>query len=144
VYRHYNKDTHGINAHEELIKQCQIALAGNAAERVVHGECGYTYKGEYSTEYAYELALTIVSKGINLENLSPNLKAKYEEQALELLQKFEQRVYELLNTHKESLSKIIKQLLEREELSRAEICALAGIADTEAPAPAVQHNALPA
>lgn len=143
TYSHRKKDTHGINSAGEQIKQIKIALAGNAAERLVYGDCGNTYKGEFGSDYAYKLALESVSKGINLEDLSDTVKAKYQEKALELVEKCEQEVYELLSTNKENLGKVTSLLLEKQELSRSELCQIIGIVDTEAPvAPAVSQDSI--
>lgn len=127
VFSYHTKDTRNINSYEERIKECKIALGGRAAEKLLLGNAGNSYDNEQEI-YAYEIALALVSDGLNIMQFSDKTKREYEQKALALYRQCEQEVYELLAQNKDTLAMIVDKLVESQELTHEQLTEIMGIA----------------
>lgn len=126
------KDLHSL---EDKIAQCKIQLAGFAAEEILLGACGYSYHRD-AAESAFEITKSIVSEGINLNNMTNKIKEGYEAQALELNKKYANEVKQLLTKHKDKLKKLADALLKENTLTGDAAARIVGLAPTPVAAPA--------
>jgi SpoVK/Ycf46/Vps4 family AAA+-type ATPase len=138
IITHYAQDTKKITTHAQKLALCKIKLAGFIAEKIITGNCGYSYQPE-SAQQAFDIAQSLVTEGINAANLPPAILQSYTEKALALKKQCEEEVTELLQHHKDALACITKGLLIRHTLSGDEVHALATLPQTLA-AQAVTQN----
>lgn len=128
IFTYHQEDSINIASRKEQLKQCKIALAGVATEKLMLGSCGYSCHKK-DTEEALSIAMRLVCAGINPNSL-PTLiqKQKYDE-ALELLNQCEKEVTLLLEQHKDTLENIITELQANGTLTSQEIAEI--VEDTE-------------
>ncbi|HBL98758.1 TPA: hypothetical protein DDZ86_03890 [Candidatus Dependentiae bacterium] len=94
---------------------CKIKLAGKVAEELVLG-----YKTSYhpnAHQEAYNEALAIISRGIDIKTLSPVIQAELQTTAWNKIKEAEEEVKQLLSTHI-NLTKVIADNLDKKEFLR--------------------------
>lgn len=96
-----NNSTH-FSSHADLIAELKIELAGHVAEKIIFGGTGYVYHRE-DNDRALGIAKYIVFKGLNEKDLPKEKRAKLQQEALELMEKCEAEVMELLVPYKDKL-----------------------------------------
>lgn len=101
---------------EQLNAQCQILLAGYVAEKLMFGNCSYSYRPDLQQK-ALTIAMKIVSKGTKVADLTPEVRASYEKLALEHLNKVEKEVTDILSQCQDQLT-VIMILLSQHSLLR--------------------------
>jgi AAA+ superfamily predicted ATPase len=108
---------------QELSLMCHTLVAGYAAEGVLLGNCGYSYRPELR-EKALKIAIGLVSQGTNLEKVAPEIRAQFERKALELLNCIETETIAILKKFSVELFAIALSLEKQSILYREELLPL--------------------
>lgn len=106
-------DIPDIESRDEKLKQCKIALAGHAAEKIMIGSCGYSYHG-HDRQVALNIAKSIVLQGVDQTGLSDAMKDKQLDSACQLVDACEQEVTKLLEEHCKELTAVMDGLIAQE------------------------------
>ena len=125
LFVYHEKDTVKFNTREQKIVEIKLKLAGNIAEKVLMGSCGFTYKASHKKE-AYELACQLMLEGIDVKSLSKRTKQELLDQAYQLVKTCEQEVLELFEQNGEKLQALMDALLEKQILTAREVYAVIG------------------
>lgn len=102
-----------IESAAEKIKQCKIALAGHAAEKLMLGGCGYSYH-PHDKQVALDILKSLEFAGIDPAGLSKEDREKRMKHATELLDTCEQEITKLLDEHRKELTAVMNALVEQE------------------------------
>jgi len=104
-----------IDPKENKLRICKAKLAGSIGEEIIHGSTDYSYNNQ-SRQEAIEYLMQQLSKGSNKDKLPKKLKEKYVAEAIEMADKLEDEVRELLNNNKKHLQAIYKALIDNKTL----------------------------
>lgn len=117
------QDSINLTQREEWINKAKTLLAGNSAEKILLGSCGYSYKSE-QRQQAFGIIKRIVFGGLELNDLSKQTKEQLLKEAFDLLVQCEQEVETLLTEHKNALNIVAEQLKKQLTLSGKQVAAL--------------------
>lgn len=117
------QDSINLTQREEWINKAKTLLAGNSAEKILLGSCGYSYKPE-QRQQAFDIIKRIVFGGLELNDLSKQTKEQLLKEAFDLLVQCEQEVETLLTEHKNALNIVAEQLKKQLTLSGKQVAAL--------------------
>jgi len=120
IFTKKDKDTVEVYSYDEKIKKCKIKLAGPIGEEILLGNCGYSYDNE-SQQEALNIALSLVSEGINLKNIPKYFQEKYYVKAMEIIETCKKELRELLEQNKQHLENIYNTLLEEKTLDADQV-----------------------
>lgn len=109
IFTNFTEDTIKLSRREDRIKEAKVLLAGNVAEKLLLGECGYSYKPE-DRQKALDIIKKVVFGGLKPEDLSKRTRDTYLEEALAILKACEEEVYMLLKSHKQKLQALAENL----------------------------------
>jgi len=123
IFYNHENDSLEFETKEELIKQCKVTLAGHAAERIILGECSYSYHA-HDRKIALETAQSIIIGGLDLAQLPKKIKDDYLRESYNLMKTCEQEIEQLLLENKEELVKLAQMLKEKGTLGIREINSL--------------------
>lgn len=151
TYTFHAEETHGFMSSEETLKECKFHLAGHIAEKILFGECSYSYHKEDSTA-TDKLLEPIVTKGRDINLFPDEIKTQYKKRMTELCAQCEVEMMELLKAYRPALIAIAQALEAKESLSCSEVLEIAlnaqqayaaktAPAKSEAPAPVATHEA---
>jgi len=99
-----------------------MLLAGHAAEKIIFGSCGYSYRKE-DKQRAFDIAQSIAFEGIDIAQLPEGSPIKHNlfEKSYTLTQECEQDIASLLEQHKETLQNLADALYEHKTLTRDQV-----------------------
>jgi len=120
LFTYRDKDTINIDTKDDLLTHCKINLAGSIGEEILGVSSGNSYNTD-SNQQALEIALRIISEGIDLENMPKNIKATYYQNALNLVQTCKNEVRTLLTQNKAHLENLSQALLTYKTLNAEQI-----------------------
>jgi len=112
IFFNHEKDALEFENKEELIKQCKGMLAGHVAERVLLGQCSYTYHAD-DRQRALKMTQSTVFGGLPMDQLPKEVKNNYLTESYNLMVACEQEVEALLQEHKEELATLTQALKEK-------------------------------
>lgn len=118
-----NAETLKLESAQDKEKRCKILLAGALSEALVLGTTGYSYRPK-DKQKALSLAKEIVSKGLPTNDLPKTVQQKINQEAYELLERYEQETLKLLTDNKTNLVALSHKLQEKEILMAHEIAHL--------------------
>lgn len=123
IFTNFTEDTIKLISREDRLKEAKVLLAGNIAEKLVLGECGYSYRPE-DRQRALDIIKKVVFGGLDVEKLPKTTRDTYLEEALRLLSTCEQEVQKLLEQQREKLLLIADNLKKHLTLTRQQIADL--------------------
>ncbi|MCL4229921.1 AAA family ATPase [Candidatus Dependentiae bacterium] len=117
------QDSISLTQRKEWINKAKTLLAGNCAEKILLGSCGYSYKPE-QRQQAFDIIKRVVFGGLELNDLSKQTKEQLLKETFDVLLQCEQEVETLLTQHKDALNTIAEQLKKQLTLSGRQVAAL--------------------
>ena len=130
LFTYHDNDTINMNTREEKLALCKLNLAGIVAEEMLLGSCGYSCHEE-DKQRALQLAESLAFEGLDSKQVPKHIYKERYDKALQILNKCEQEIRQLLSQHKDALEAIEHALLENETLTAQQ--ALVIITATENP-----------
>lgn len=119
IFAYHLYDSLDIQTQEELIKQCKILLASNAAQRVYGLEsCAYD---KFDKQEAFNLAKSIIFEGLDAKEMAKEIRNNKLTEAYRLIEKYEAEMEALLVSRKQDLTLIIQALQKHKTLSVGQI-----------------------
>lgn len=119
IFAYHLSDALGIESENEIIKQCKILLASNAAQRVFGLDSCATDKTD--KQEAFNLVKQLVFDGLDAQEMAKAIREEKLVEAYKLLEKYEKEVEALLTKHKDELKTIVTALQSRKTLSAGDI-----------------------
>ncbi len=120
IFTHYNFDTLRLESREDRLNECKVLVAGNIAEKLLLGSCGFSYRpGDH--QKAFDIIKQLVFTGIKMEDLSKNLKNQYLDDCHNLLKQCEQEVTEILTQNLDKLKALSTELKKHKTLTAEQI-----------------------
>ena len=123
LFTYRDRDTINIDTKEDQLNHCKINLAGSIGEELLNASSGNSYNKE-SNQQALEIALRIVSQGLDLEKMPKKVKGQYYTKALELVKTCKEEVRALLSENKQHLENISRELAQNKTLNASELRAI--------------------
>lgn len=123
VYTRALYDATGAFNIEQQKARCKVLIAGHAGEELLNGSCSYSYRADFAHK-ALKIALSIVSNGINVAEMTPEVRAQYEREAVKYLDTLKQEVKQELQQHQEKLFVLTIMLVQHGILPRRHIMQL--------------------
>jgi len=130
IFTYCENDTLQFNTRADKLKECQILLAGFAAEKMVLGSCGYSYRSRDKIA-ALEIAKSLAMEGLQPGDLSKNELSNRLDKALQIVTECENKVTALIEQHKELLISITGILGVVKSLDAQQIELIAALAKME-------------
>ena len=130
IFAYHLYDSLDIQTQEEMIKQCKILLASNAAQRV-HGLASCAFD-KFDKQEAFNLAKTIIFEGLDAKEMAKEIRNQKLTQAYRLLEQYEAEMEALLTERKQDLAHIIQALQKHKTLSVGQINELLATSKVEA------------
>lgn len=124
TYTFHKDETHGFMSSDEMLKECKVHLAGHIAEKLLFGECGYSYHKEDSAA-TDKLLEPIITKGRDINQFPDEIKTQYKKQVAALCAQCETEVMTLLAAYKPALIAIAQALDIKQSLSCNEVIEIA-------------------
>lgn len=131
LFTYNNSEMLKIQSHIEKEKLCKIKLAGLLAEKIILGSSGHMINPKdkhavhmHDKKQALSYTKAIVFDGLDKDDLPKSEYEKLNLQAYELLKKYEQEAFDILNKNKHLLAKISTELEQKTILSAKEIRAI--------------------
>ena len=125
------EDTLHIDTLESLITQCKVNLAGDVAEKVLRGSCGYSYNLD-NRYHALNTALHIASNGLYSNSfLSEEKKNEMRDAAYNMLQQYEKELIKLFEQKKKHLKLLVDVLMEYKDLDGGTIEQIVQLSEKE-------------
>lgn len=118
IFRCHAKETLGLISHDELRKDCKIALASSVGQEILGLE--YVNYAQEEME-AFNYAKQIIFKGVNENYFTKKQREDKTEKVWELIEECRQEVRDLLNEHKDNYEKIVELLQKREVIRASDI-----------------------
>jgi cell division protease FtsH len=119
IFAYHLYDSLDIQTQEEMVKQCKILLASNAAQRV-HGLTSCAFD-KFDKQEAFNLARAIIFEGLDAKEMAKEIRNQKLTQAYRLLEQYEAEMEALLTEHKQDLALIIQALQKHKTLSVGQI-----------------------
>jgi len=119
VFTSHDHDTMSVKSRDEKLMQCQFHLAGDVAEELLTGSCGYSC--DQSMEKAMPVALTLTCEGLEYDKLPKHAQRERFNKAMDLLSWCKTQVRKLLEAHVDDLKRLADELFEKETLSAAQV-----------------------
>ncbi len=119
IFSYHLSDALGIEPQNELVKQCKILLASNAAQRVFGLDSCATDKAD--KQEAFNLTKQIVFDGLDAKEIAKSIREEKLVEAYKLLEQYEKEVETLLSAHKDELKTVVSALQKRKTLSATDI-----------------------
>ncbi len=119
IFAYHLYDSLDIQTQEEMVKQCKILLASNAAQKV-HGLSSCAFD-KFDKQAAFALAKTIIFEGLDPKELAKEIRNQKLTQAYRLIEQYEAEVETVLAKHKQDLALIIEALQKHKTLSVGQI-----------------------
>jgi cell division protease FtsH len=113
-------DSINLNSHEDYIKECKVLIAGNIAEKLLLGSCGFSYRPE-DRQKAFEIIKKLIFAGLKVEDLSKKSRDQHLEECHALLKQCEDEVTALLTQHRAVLDRIAENLRKHSSLTATQI-----------------------
>jgi len=123
LFTYRDSDTINIDTKEDQLTHCKINLAGSIGEELLDASSGNSYNKE-SNQQALEIALSIVSEGLDLEKLPKKTQDHYYTKALALIKTCKEEVKALLSENKQHLENIARELAKHKTLNASELRAI--------------------
>jgi ATP-dependent Zn protease len=118
----FNTYEHITPTSSDTLVSSKLLLAGVMAQHVMLG--GESSYGMHDRELAYEGIVSILLKGIKLENLSKKKQGEIKDKAFDTLTQCEAELTQLFNTNKDKIRTIADELKKKEFLKIEDIKAL--------------------
>ncbi len=122
IFAYHLYDSLEIQTQDELVKQCKILLASNAAQRV-HGLTSCAYD-KFDKQEAFNLAKAIIFEGLDAKEMAKEIRNQKLTQAYRLLEQYETEMEALLTERKQDLALVIQALQKHKTLSVGQITEL--------------------
>jgi ATP-dependent Zn protease len=119
IFAYHLYDSLDIQTQDELVKQCKILLASNAAQRV-YGLTSCAYD-KFDKQEAFTLAKTIIFEGLDAKEMAKEIRNTKLTDAYRLLEKYEAEMETMLIARKQDLTLIIQALQKHKTLSVGQI-----------------------
>ena len=119
IFAYHLYDSLDIQTQDEMIKQCKILLASNAAQRV-HGLASCAFD-KFDKQEAFNLAKTIIFEGLDAKEMAKEIRNQKLTQAYRLIEQYEAEMEALLTERKQNLAHIIQALQKHKTLSVGQI-----------------------
>jgi cell division protease FtsH len=123
IFTHCDFDSIKLESHADRMKECKVLIAGNIAEKLLLGSCGFSYRPE-DRQKAFEIIKKMVFAGLKVDDLSKKGRDQYLEECHALLKQCEEEVTALLTQHRAALNRIAENLRKRSSLTAIQIKAL--------------------
>ncbi len=119
IFAYHLYDSLDIQTQNEMVKQCKILLASNAAQRV-HGLASCAFD-KFDKQEAFNLAKVIIFEGLDPKEMAKEIRNEKLTQAYRLLEQYETEMEALLTERKQDLAHIIQALQKHKTLSVGQI-----------------------
>lgn len=117
VYTWHKNEALGAESYELKKVRCKLLLAGSVAQKILLGSAS-SYRSK-DRKRALDLVQQILLNGLKFEDLSEAKRDALKDQALNLLNEWEQELYILFEQHKQDLESVVT-LLEEQRTIRAQ------------------------
>ncbi len=129
IFAYHLYDSLDIQTQDEMIKQCKILLASNAAQRV-YGLTSCAFD-KFDKQEAFNLAKAIIFEGLDAKEMAKEIRNQKLTQAYRLLEQYETEMEALLTERKQDLAHIIQALQKHKTLSVGQINELLATSKSE-------------
>ena len=129
IFAYHLYDSLDIQTQDEMVKQCKILLASNAAQRV-HGLTSCAFD-KFDKQEAFNLARAIILEGLDAKEMAKEIRNQKLTQAYRLLEQYEAEMEALLAERKQDLALIIQALQKHKTLSVGQITELLASSKSE-------------
>jgi len=119
IFAYHLYDSLDIQTQDEMVKQCKILLASNAAQKV-HGLASCAFD-KFDKQEAFNLAKKIIFEGLDAKEMAKEIRNEKLIKAYRLVEKYEKEMEALLTEHKQDLALIIQALQKHKTLSVGQI-----------------------
>lgn len=120
VFTYRENDTVNIISATDKMTQCKLLLAGSVAEKMLLGSLNGSYNGT-NRQHALTILQSIVFDGINPKELPKKQVEELRSKAWAMLEECEKEMGALLESHKDSLVKLIEALKTDKTLTGSQV-----------------------
>ncbi len=113
-------DTINVKNATTVINDATVLIAGFEAEKLLLGECGYTFH-EDDRNLAYQFLEKLVFGGLKKENLAKNVCEELKAKVSALLTECHEKAMIILKEHEDTLNAIAQELMVKKTLNKKDI-----------------------